>query len=330
MNFGKISRLLVIGMLGIAGMTAFGTASAKEQLTMGTTNSSSSHYTYFVSVAQVINENVPEVQVTAVESGAARENAQRIDSGIFDLGLSDTVTSYVVYNGLENWENKANKNFRWLWTYTSIPLVMFVRQDSGVKNFSDLTGKKFAPAQVGSSAAKLTMNTLKVIGIEPNYHMGSYSDGVAAVKNRQIVGMAKPSAGTKNPDAAIMEVQATVPLTFLSFTDQELAKITSEYPYYTKMTLQANVYKNQPEKLQTVGFAPGCITLKTLSTDLAYAMVKAVIEGQEKVANAFPAVKDIDYIQSTLDTATIPLHPGSIKYIEERGYTVPKRLIPAE
>lgn len=327
---GKIFKLLVTFLLGVVFVLPCANVNAVEQLTMGTTNSSSSHYTYFVSVSQVINEAVPEVQVTAVESGAARENAQRIISGAFDLGLSDTVTSYVVYNGLENWEGKANKNFRWLWSYTSIPLLIFVRQDSDVKKISDLKGKKFAPAQVGSSAGKITTNVFEAIGVKPQYHMGSYSDGVDAVKNKQIVGMAKPSAGTNNPDAAIMEVQATVPLNFLSFSDAELEKIAVKYPYYTKLTLQKNVFKDQSEKVQTVGFAPGCITLKTLSADLVYKMVKAVVEGQQKVSSAYPAVKDIDYIQMTLDTATVPLHAGAIKYFEEQGHKVPERLMPPE
>jgi hypothetical protein len=57
-----------------------GWAASKKLLAMGTTQSSSSHYGYFVAVAKIINTRVPDVNISVVETGAV-DNINRIKKG---------------------------------------------------------------------------------------------------------------------------------------------------------------------------------------------------------------------------------------------------------
>lgn len=300
------------------------------QLTMGTTSNTSSYYTLMVNIAKAVNEKVPEMRITAVESAAARENAQRMASGDFDMGLSDTTTSYAVFNGIEDFNDKANKEYRWILTYSKTPFMVIVRKDSGVKNLKDLEGKSFSPAQSGSSAAVMTEGAFAALGISPKFHRGSYSDAVEAIQNKQIVGMTKPSGGEANPDSAIMQVQASVPIDFLSFTSDDIKKIQEKYPYYQAYKCPPNVYKDQPKEIQTIGFAAGVAATSKLSEEMAYQLIKSVVESQDQIAQSFPALKGFDIAKNTLETANSPLHAGTVRYLKEIGLAVPAELIPPE
>jgi TRAP-type uncharacterized transport system substrate-binding protein len=57
-------------------------------------------------------------------------------------------------------------------------------------------------------------------------------------------------------------------------------------------------------------------------------MVKAVWEGFDEQIASYPSVKGIDVPKLTLETCTVPLHPGAIKDYRELGLKVPENLIP--
>jgi TRAP-type uncharacterized transport system substrate-binding protein len=63
-----------------------------------------------------------------------------------------------------------------------------------------------------------------------------------------------------------------------------------------------------------------------LSDEVAYNIVKAVMEDSIEQATAFPAVQGANLAELTLQFATSKLHPGAIRYYEEIGLTVPEAL----
>ncbi len=73
-------------------------------------------------------------------------------------------------------------------------------------------------------------------------------------------------------------------------------------------------------------FMVGVSARPGLSDDVAYNIVKAVMEDSIEQATAFPAVKGKNLAELTLQYATSKLHPGAIKYFEEIGLSVPSAL----
>ena len=133
-----------------------GFAAAKKLLAMGSTQSSSSHYAYFVAVAKIINTYVPEVSINVVETGATVDNIKRIEKGQLDLGLTTIHVQYQAYNGMGPWKDKPIKDQYVLWVYQPAPQNFVVREDSGVKTVYDLAGKTFNPGMRGSATEKPT------------------------------------------------------------------------------------------------------------------------------------------------------------------------------
>src|SRR5690554_3211692 len=64
--------------------------SAETRLAIGSTSTVSPFYGYFVSVSNIINENMPGYRATTIESGASVENLVRMGRGQFDMGMVTT------------------------------------------------------------------------------------------------------------------------------------------------------------------------------------------------------------------------------------------------
>ena len=105
----------------------------------------------------------------------------------------------------------------------------------------------------------------------------------------------------------------------LKFSDELLDKILSDYSYYFKTEVPANVYVNQTEPVTTFGVKCLCIANGDLSEDLAYNICKAVWENVEDIVatnSAMAEMLDPEYIVGEL---AIDFHPGAIKYFQEIG-----------
>lgn len=299
-------------------------------LNLGTTSSGSGAYAYLTAAAKSINDKVPNVRVTPIESGASVDNLQRIAKGEFDLGLTGHTVLYENYKGIGQFEGQPNPNVRILWAYSMLPVIIVVREDSGITSLEGLEGKDFSAGGRGSSTEQMISQAFNIIGVQPKYYLGSFDDAAQALSDKHIVGLAKNGASMTTPDSLITQVQASTKLRFLSFTQEQAEKIKKELPYFLFGTVKAGVHQDQNEDTLNVVQAAYIVGTTKQSQDLGYQITKAVWEDKERQAAAYPAIKDSDYPTLTIDSAVIPLHAGTVKLLKELGKTVPAELIPPE
>ncbi len=332
----KKTRVCLTALFSISIGVFFGPATsgaAPKFLTIGSTSTSSSHYSYFVAVGKIINENIPGVNATVVATGASIDNIKRMAKGQADLGLVTLDAGYMAYHGVGSWKDAPVKKQRILWLYMTTAVHFVVREDSGVKTLYDLHKKSFHPGMRGSASEAATIAIFKILGIEPQYHRGDTGDAVAAVKDNRIAGICKSGLG-KGFDASIMDIATSTPVRVLEFTDKEIKKVNAEMPYISWLTVPAGVVKGMGE-FKTVANVNFVMGVDSIPQDIAYKMIKAICANMETQEAAFPAMKGLNIPQGTLEAARsvsnpVPLHPGSIQYFKEIGLTVPKELVPAK
>lgn len=299
----------------------------KKLLAMGSTQSSSSHYAYFVAVAKIINTHVPEVSINVVETGASVDNINRIKKGQLDLGLTTIHLQYQAFHGMGPWKDNAIKDQYVLWVYQPAPQNFIVREDSGVKTVYDLTGKSFNPGMRGSATEKTAEAILDALGVKPNFYRGGTEDTVAAIKDRRVVGYVKSGAGVKSLDASTLDIATFTPIRMIGFADQDIAKVQAKYPDLSPVSVPKGIYKDTPAH-KTFAMLIGVVASKSLPEDLVYKMVKAAHENFADQVAAYPSIKGENLSELTLETCTVPLHPGAIKYYREKGLKIPEPLIP--
>lgn len=316
---------IIATALAFAGALATG-ATAQERIAFGTTNTASSHYAFAVAMAQAVQAGDAEVDLTLIETGGSVDNVRRLGEKRVGIGITTTEVLYQAANGIGVFEAPV-ENARTLFLYTAAPMVIAVRSDSGIDSVEELDGQPFNPGLTGSSAEQMSERIYDTLGINPDYFRGSVSDALTAARDRRIVGFSKAGAGLA-PDATLLELQTLTDINVLGFTDEQAAQVIDEYAYYSTLVIPAGTYDGQDEPVTTFGFAMAIAIDVDIPEETAYQMIKAIVENKRIQDEAFAGAAEVDYVDFTLSTATIPLHPGVVRYFQELGNDIPDHLMP--
>lgn len=307
--------------VSLAGVT---TASAETRLAFGATNSQSSHYAYFAALAQIVNGALPDdYQASVVETGATVDNLQRMERGQLDIGLITTSSLYHAYNGLKVFDGRPIES-KLLWAYSLAPQNVVTRRDQGYEKIADLEGVTFGPGMRGSSTEATAEDVFKLLGVAPEWNRGTNSELANAIKDNRSNGFVKSAVGTKF-DALTTDIAAFTDLKVLGLEPAQVEQIRAELPELSIVDMPGGDMEGTGA-YTTWGFMIGVSARPDLDDQTAYDITKAVMENMEAQEAAFPAIQGSNLIELTLAYATSPLHPGAIRYYEERGFEVPDRL----
>ena len=309
----------------VCGLLLPGTSCGAKKMLVGATSSSSSHYGYFVAVAQVINKNVPGMEASVVETGATADNLRRFSRHQIDIGMITTNTQSEAYYGRALYQKNPVKT-KILWVYVVAPQNVVVRKDARITKLSDLNGKRFNAGIKGSASEQTTHAVMKALKITPAFVAGSTGDIVDAVKDNRVVGYVKSGAGLML-DASSRDIATLTPIDLVSLDANQAAIIDKEFPDLVVIDVPAGAAAKGIGAYKTWGFAVGCAAGLDMDTETAYKIVKAICEDKTEQASAFADVKGADFMDMTLKYSSSPLHPGAIKYFKERGAVIPDRLI---
>jgi hypothetical protein len=91
--------------------------------------------------------------------------------------------------------------------------------------------------------------------------------------------------------------------------------------------LAGGVYRGVDKAVPTIGVWNVMICQAGLSTDLVYKLVKSLYEHQDYLLKIHPSAS-YTTPENAVKYSPIPLHPGTIKYLKEKGVAVPAGLMP--
>lgn len=321
----KKPLLAVMLSVGLVGASA--AVQAEEQLLIGSTSTSSSQYGYFVAISQIINQEVPEVSTSVVETGATVDNLRRILRNQVDMGLVTTNVGYHAYAGQEEFADRKVDN-RLLWVYSNAPQNVVVREDAGVESMADLEGVRLNPGITGSATEATTLSVMNTLGIEPDFVRGSTTDVVAGVKDDRMAGYVKSGVGNKL-DGSSLDISTFTPIKVLSLSDEQADTLREQMPDISVVEIPAGAADGIPP-YTTWSFGLAVHSSPNLDEETAYQIVKAIMENPEPQVSALANLADVDMAELTLNSGTVPFHPGAARYFEEQGYEIPETLQPVE
>jgi len=339
-----LSLLLLGGIIsvGVNNNVYAGKSNTKIiNLAMGSTRSTSGVYAFAVGIASAIAKHDPGIVNTVVESEGGFDNARSMKAGLFDWSSSGSPAIYSqVYDGTGMFKKQgAWKEVRLMFLRSTNIARIYVRADKakeqGIKYFSDLTGKKFAPGIAGSRDMSRGYAVDKVLGVGVKFFPSSFKDAVRAVKEGTIVGMLKGGPADRF-DAGVMECHFTTPLAVIGFTEKEAENIQAADPLNTLVETAKGTIKNLPEAGGFWEMSSSVMTMSSsqMTQDVGYRIMKAIHKGWDEIVSAFPPCKGVapiaDAFKSIPEDEKYLFHAGVVQYAKEIGIDVPKRLIPPE
>lgn len=302
-----------------------GQSQKRTQFSIATGPSTGAYYVLGAGMSQMIKKYVPGYSLSVGATGGSGENVRLVGSGKADLAIVMPDSAFFGYKGKGSYK-EAYPNLRGVMAgHASIHHLITLK--ATIKSVTDLKGKRVALGNPGSDAVNASKAILAAYGVNEGDYKAeylTYPEQAEAMKDGTL------DAGfimSGIPVPAITELALTKKVKLISLEPDKLESITAANPYWSKETVQAGTYKGQDENVLALAAPAILITNSNVPEEFVYQLMKMIIEHNNELAAVHSAGKEWD-MNGVIDSIAIPLHGGAIKYLSERGVSIPKTLKP--
>ncbi|WP_048056520.1 TAXI family TRAP transporter solute-binding subunit [Thermococcus sp. 4557] len=270
-----------------------------------------------------------KIEARAVTSGASVANAQAIGEGRAQAAIMQNDVAYYAFHGttLEAFQGKAVTKIRGVAALYPETIQFVVKADSNIKTLEDLKGKKVAVGAAGSGTAVAAQQILEAAGVwnDVDKVYLKFSEAAQQLKLGQIDAAVIVSGA---PTPAIDQIAVQTPVRVLPIGEDILKKLKDDgYIFYVSQTLPKDTYKGMTEDTPTLAVKAILVVSADVPDDVVYAMTRLLFLHVDELRQVHAKAQYISF-DTALDGMSIPLHPGAVKYYEEKGKTVPDELKP--
>jgi len=323
-------KMMFVGLLAVIFLTAglMPAEAADYSIKIGGGPTGGTFNTFSNAMAIYVPKVNPNIQASSVGSGGSVENVKRVHNNESDFGLCYAVDSALGYKGQLPQDDRQYNNLRHMGYLYGAPAQLVVRADSKFKSAYDLAGKRVAVGNAGSGAAASAERFFRHIGVwekfKPTF-MG-YSAAASAFKDGKIdafwvlVGY---------PNSSVIEASVQVKIRLIDVGEDAAKSGFYDAFAYAPAVIPAGTYgKNMPA---CKSFQDSTIlsTNADMPEDLVYTIMKTLWSkaGMEAMVMAKKTFKEMN-LENAFQGASVPLHPGAVKFWKEQGKAIPAKLMP--
>ncbi|ERF78344.1 MULTISPECIES: TAXI family TRAP transporter solute-binding subunit [Gallibacterium] len=318
-----MKKLFKLGMVAGLMMTSASVMAEDKFVTIGTGGQTGVYYVVGQSICQLVNRDTAKtgLKCNAPSTGASVANLNGIANKQLDMGIAQSDWQYHAYNGTSSFEGKKNEKLRAVFSIHPEPFTVMARDDSGIKSFDDLKGKRVNVGDPGSGT-RATMNViLKAKGWDDSVF--KVASELKPAEMASVMCDNNLDAITYNvghPNGALKEAAASCDAHLVPVTGPAIDKLVADNPYYAKAVIPGGLYKGSDQPVDTFGVYATLVSSTDVSPEVVYDVVKAVFDNFDRFKRLHPAfanLKEQDMIKNALSA---PLHEGAVKYYKERGW----------
>jgi TRAP transporter TAXI family solute receptor len=257
-----------------------------------------------------------------------------VDEGTADISVCPPPPDWDAYTGTGSYKGeKPMKDLRVLTLFEATSIDVLVPQNSPIKTFKDLKGKRISTGKKGMLADAYFVSFCDALGIaakdvDPQYLGHEEASANMALGKIDAVFVLGP-----HPHTTYAQTDLTLPLRFLQMSNEELAAINKAMPYLYTATVKP-LYHTQGD-YKGVFVIQQMIASTRLPEVTAYGIVKNFMNNPDLMGSYRESLKttitsgEIKTATESLSWGT-PYHAGSVRYFKEVGWKVPKERMPPE
>ncbi|WZL74406.1 TAXI family TRAP transporter solute-binding subunit [Clostridiaceae bacterium 35-E11] len=340
MKHKKILALFLVSLFLIMSLTGCGqkTETSSDEkpttqyVTIVTGSTGGTYYPVGTIFSTLWNEKLGDQGVVASvqSSGGSVENLNMLKSGEAQLGIAMANLTLFAHEGEGKFEGNQFEDVRFVTALWPDVTQFVVTEGSGINSISDFKGQKINVGGAGSGteySCKLIFEHVGGLTFDDvnTEHLG-YFEASSAMQNGQLDGM---NAEGGLPTSAVSEIFASkTPVKMLEFSDADYEKLHKIAPYYGQFTVPGGLYSKLDKDVKTVGIKSALIASADLDEDLVYELVKSIYESYDEIASSHKALEFVKLEEAIKGLPPVPLHPGAVRYYQEKGIEIPEELLP--
>ncbi len=320
----KVLSTIAMASLVVTSLTTGSAIAASQQfVSIGTGGVTGVYYPTGGAICRLVNKNRKKhgIRCSAESTGGSIYNINTIRAGELEFGVAQSDWQYHAYNGTSKFKGKGKfSKLRAVFSVHPEPVTVIARDDSGIKQLTDVKGKRMNIGNPGSG----TRGTWEVIeealgwkrsDLKLAAEMKSAETGQAVCDDKidayfWLVG---------HPSALTQESLASCAAHLVDVKGPAIDKLVADNSFYRKATIPAGMYNNDRD-IQTFGVGATFVTSADVPDNVVYTIVKAVFDNFADFKKLHPAFANLKEKEMITDSLSAPIHRGAVKYYKERGW----------
>jgi len=296
-----------------------------KTLTLGTASLGGTYVIYGKAWADLVNRRLG-THISIQHTEGPNQNIVLTNARLTDFGMTTMGVAQQAWSGKGEWtKGKPFRNVRATFPMYNTPFHFIALEKSGIRSVRDLQGRKAGVGPRSGTCGTYFPLIFKAIGVETTLRNGPAADMAASLQDGLIEAFPF-CAGV--PIAAYQELESANRVRYFTFGREEIRLIKAALPELSETVIPKGSYRQLHEDQRTVGVFNIGLVHKDLPEDLVYLVVKTVLENAEELAKAHPAAKET-VLENWRRNTVIPFHPGALRYLKEKGISVPSSLLPS-
>ena len=259
----------------------------------------------------------------AVEStGGSVFNVNTIRAGELEFGVAQSDVQFNAYNGAANFaEAGAFQDLRAVFSLHPEPFTVVARADAGITKFEDMEGKRVNIGNPGSGQRATMDVVLQAFG----WDTGKFALAAELAPAEQAQALCDNKIDAMvytvgHPSGAIQEATTACDAVLVNVAGPAIDKLVADNPFYRSATIPGGMYRGNANDTTTFGVGATFVTRANVPDETVYVLVKAIFDNFDDFKALHPALANLQPEQMIKDGLSAPLHPGAIKYYQERGW----------
>ncbi|MBN2122903.1 MAG: TAXI family TRAP transporter solute-binding subunit [Deltaproteobacteria bacterium] len=295
-----------------------------KSVTIGAAPVGGTYYVWAGGYAKLLHDKmgIPgNVEVT----GGPVHNTQLVDAKKLDFGM---VTAAPVWEGFfgEGWaKGKKHQNVRVIFPMYTTYFQMYSLAKTGIKGIRDLNGKSVGVGPVGGTPATYWPKIFELNGIKPGRMVNAGSADLNSQLKDGMLDANGQSVGL--PWVTVTEIETTHDVNVYGVSGKDADNFLAKYPYFSKGKMPKGTYKsNKDRDIETLSIWNFMTVHKDTPNDFVYEVIKKTFENVDILIATHKSAREVK--PENILHSPIVLHPGAVKYYQEKGIKIPEKLLP--
>lgn len=302
---------------------------AEQTLKMATIAPSLSAAITMATFANIVNDNVADIDIEVSGGGAATLHMMEVGRGNIDFSMTNPVVFHLMENGKAMYAKEPDapelsKNLNLLMLYPYGQYHFAVRAESDIETLDDIEGASvFLGPQGGGAfnAAKgwVQATTGLVAGDDYNAIKANWQTGFQAFLDGKIDVYVN---GCLDPCGQFIQFAETEDLRFIgpeSWEGEAVTKYLGKFRFLDEVP--AGAYEGQKNEASVMSFnvAVGIGVRADLDEETVYQITKAFWDNVGQITSDAPWARALDVNFATKNIGSMTIHPGAARYYKEVG-----------
>jgi hypothetical protein len=267
---------------------------------------------------------MPEIAASTVIGGGV-VNVTRIGKGEAQMAFALTPYPEQGYKGESKHYPSPLKNVRLMASNLgrTVVVALIVLKDSPIKSIHDIKGKRIVTGDRGWGTTELAEAFMSAAGMPPDKFKAeggtisytSITDRSKALQDKNVDAIFIP-AQVNYPE--LMAVQQASGIRVIGFPQDVIDRALALVPGLSKSAIPKGLYGVVEKDMPSAGFLQQLIVDAGLSDELVYRVTKLWWERIKEIHEIAPGLDQAN-VKMAMEHATIPFHPGAVRYYKEVG-----------